>query len=238
MVSPVHGDYRRCQAEIPLIVLCRFPGPALLSRTVNKYAHYISGRTIDVGAGPHRRYAFPKATEYIRMDLEGVPNLDLIGSAEDIPAPNESFDSVVCTQTLIDFFDPPAAFTEMARVLKPGGYLLLTTPFILARSDDKNQYWHPTDYALRRLAIEAGLEPILIEGCGGYHSAIFQLRTRYLIRRYKLMDQWYSRAVSFVFKLFGSIAIWRDARLPQHIKEFATDNWIMVAQKQLKPQPR
>src|SRR6266702_8106397 len=31
MVSPVHGDYRRCQAEIPLIVLSRFPGPALLT---------------------------------------------------------------------------------------------------------------------------------------------------------------------------------------------------------------
>jgi hypothetical protein len=30
MVSPVHGDYRRCQAEIPLIVLFRFPGPALM----------------------------------------------------------------------------------------------------------------------------------------------------------------------------------------------------------------
>src|SRR5207344_2013656 len=29
IVSPVHGDYRRCQAEIPLIVLFRFPGPAL-----------------------------------------------------------------------------------------------------------------------------------------------------------------------------------------------------------------
>jgi hypothetical protein len=29
MVSPVHGDYRRCQAETPPIVLCRFPGPAL-----------------------------------------------------------------------------------------------------------------------------------------------------------------------------------------------------------------
>src|SRR6478609_2716827 len=27
MVSPVHGEYRRCQAEIPLIVLCRFPRP-------------------------------------------------------------------------------------------------------------------------------------------------------------------------------------------------------------------
>src|ERR1700682_3863562 len=29
MVSPVRGDYRRRQAEIPLIVLCRFPGPAV-----------------------------------------------------------------------------------------------------------------------------------------------------------------------------------------------------------------
>ena len=29
MVSPVHGDYRRYQAEIPLIVLSRVPGPAL-----------------------------------------------------------------------------------------------------------------------------------------------------------------------------------------------------------------
>src|ERR1700741_2927447 len=31
MVSPVHGNYRRCQAEIPLIVLSRFPRPALAS---------------------------------------------------------------------------------------------------------------------------------------------------------------------------------------------------------------
>jgi hypothetical protein len=29
MVSPVHGDYRRCQAEIPLIGLFKFAEPAL-----------------------------------------------------------------------------------------------------------------------------------------------------------------------------------------------------------------
>jgi acetyl esterase len=33
MVSPVRGDYRRCQAEIPLIVLFKFAEPALLSYT-------------------------------------------------------------------------------------------------------------------------------------------------------------------------------------------------------------
>src|SRR5258707_1033293 len=34
MVSPVHGDYRRCQAEIPRIVLSKFPRPALYSDLV------------------------------------------------------------------------------------------------------------------------------------------------------------------------------------------------------------
>jgi hypothetical protein len=38
MVSPVHGDYRRCQAEIPLIVLFRFPEPALSAAASSKSA--------------------------------------------------------------------------------------------------------------------------------------------------------------------------------------------------------
>jgi SAM-dependent methyltransferase len=202
-----------------------------LTRAVNKHSHFISGRTLDVGAGPHRRYAFPNSSEYVRMDLEGVPNLDLVGQAENIPASDRSFDSVVCTQTLVDIFEPAVGFREMARVLKPGGHLLLTTPFILDRSDDDHQYWHPTDYALRRLAEEAGLKPIVLEGCGGYHSAMFQLRARYLIKRYKLMDRWFSRGASFVFKMFGKMAIYRDSRMPLDMKKRYTDNWILVAQK-------
>jgi hypothetical protein len=56
MVSPVHGDYRRCQAEIPLIVLCRFPGSALRNNAaINVTTHEGSGaeyelRTITSGA--------------------------------------------------------------------------------------------------------------------------------------------------------------------------------------------
>jgi hypothetical protein len=36
MISPVRGDYRRCQAEIPLIALCRFPGPAQSAEQLRK----------------------------------------------------------------------------------------------------------------------------------------------------------------------------------------------------------
>src|SRR3569832_2223342 len=36
IVSPVRGDYRRCQAEIPPIVLCRFPEPAQSGRSSSR----------------------------------------------------------------------------------------------------------------------------------------------------------------------------------------------------------
>jgi len=36
MVSPVHGDYRRCQAETPLIALFKFAEPALMTAIMAK----------------------------------------------------------------------------------------------------------------------------------------------------------------------------------------------------------
>jgi len=39
MVSPVHGDYRRCQAETPLIDLFKFAEPALSTRIASEHPH-------------------------------------------------------------------------------------------------------------------------------------------------------------------------------------------------------
>jgi ribitol 2-dehydrogenase len=46
MVSPVHGDYRRCQAETPLIDLFKFAEPALNVHDV--LPHMIERRTGDI----------------------------------------------------------------------------------------------------------------------------------------------------------------------------------------------
>jgi len=45
-------------------------------------------------------------------------------SAEEIPAPDATYDTVVCTFTLCTIPDPIKALHEMRRVLKPGGQLL------------------------------------------------------------------------------------------------------------------
>jgi ubiquinone/menaquinone biosynthesis C-methylase UbiE len=47
------------------------------------------------------------------------------GDAQALPFPDVSFDTVVCTLGLCGFPDERAAITEMHRVLRPGGTLLL-----------------------------------------------------------------------------------------------------------------
>ena len=60
-----------------------------------------------------------------RSERAGLPVELLPLSADRLPLPSASFDSVVCTFTLCSVPDPAAALAEMRRVLRPGGRLLL-----------------------------------------------------------------------------------------------------------------
>lgn len=63
----------------------------------------------------------------------------LIGSVEDIPANDNSFDVVVSFETLEHTSNHEKMITEIKRVLKQGGILIISTP-------DKNNYSDKTGY--------------------------------------------------------------------------------------------
>ena len=65
--------------------------------------------------------------EYARAH-EDAGRLDLsytVGSLEDLPYPDDSFDAAVCNHVLSDVTDPSAALKELGRVLRPGGRLVI-----------------------------------------------------------------------------------------------------------------
>ena len=69
--------------------------------------------------------------------------------------PSETFDSIVCTQTLQFIFDVRAALKTLYRILKPKGTLLATFPGIsqISRYDMERwgEYWRFTSLSARRL---------------------------------------------------------------------------------------
>ncbi len=86
-----------------------------------------------------------------------------LGRAEDLPFADERFDLVVSYLSLIDIPDFETAITEMARVLKPGGTLMIANlnAFITAHAGDRG--W-VKDESGRRLyfAIDRYLESFAV----------------------------------------------------------------------------
>jgi ubiquinone/menaquinone biosynthesis C-methylase UbiE len=100
-----------------------------------------SGRVLEIGFGTGRNLPFYDKTKlgelhgldpaermhrlaHRRMQTSGIDVHLLTSSAEQIPEPAESFDTLVMTFTLCSIAEPVKAVKEMKRVLKPGGRLL------------------------------------------------------------------------------------------------------------------
>src|SRR5690606_31117154 len=62
---------------------------------------------------------------------------------------------------------PAFTFGEAARVLRPGGHLVLNTPFLYPLHEEPWDYQRITRHGLDRLAREAGMEPVVLVETGG-----------------------------------------------------------------------
>jgi ubiquinone/menaquinone biosynthesis C-methylase UbiE len=94
----------------------------------------------------------------------------LDGSAEQIPLPSASCDLVLMYLVLHHVQDRPAAAREIARVLRPGGRLLIQSDF--PGISPPRRHWHRYFPAAR--AIEAALFPTLGETCATFGAAGFR----------------------------------------------------------------
>ncbi|MDR3702121.1 MAG: class I SAM-dependent methyltransferase [Candidatus Sulfopaludibacter sp.] len=95
---------------------------------------------------------------YINLDLFPMPGVDLAADAEQLPFPDGVFQRVECDAVLEHVRRPEQAMREIQRVLAPGGYLHLVTPFCHPFHEYPKDYRRFTPDGLKELA--AGLEPV------------------------------------------------------------------------------
>lgn len=163
----------------------------LLERGLRLLASRAHGRMLDVGCGdkPYQAMFSSHVTEHVGVDYEDTfkgskyaeaSRADFIYSGDRLPFDDCEFDTVLSTQVLEHTPRPWALFGEMARVLKPGGTLIVTIPFSYRVHSEPFDFYRFTRYALQTLSEENGLSVTSIEPRGGFWAVIGQKLCSYL----------------------------------------------------------
>lgn len=146
------------------------------------------GRVLDVGAGScpyrplfsHTRYEahdFKAYEGYLdESRAEGLyGQIDHVSDVLELPVAPNVYDYALCTEVLEHVPEPIGAVGEMARVLRPGGIMLVTAPLGSGLHQEPYHFYGGyTPHWYRMVAGRFGLSVLEITPNGGFHAHLAQ----------------------------------------------------------------
>lgn len=117
------------------------------------------------------RHAGEQHNEYAKWNMRPSAICD----AHQLPIATGTCRTVAMMQVLEHLRIPVQAFAEVRRVLKPGGYLFITVPFMHQIHHAPHDYHRYTPYGLKALAEQTGFDTVYIRPSGGYFRVVAHL---------------------------------------------------------------
>ncbi len=175
-----------------------------LAKSIAKYAPVCSGCLLDVGCGSKPYKSFFSISEYIGLEIDSAKSrhmnlADYYYDGSTFPFADSSFDSILCNQVLEHIFNPSQFISEIHRVLKPSGHLLLTVPFVWDEHEQPFDYARYSSFGLNSLLVNHGFEIVKHEKINSDFSVIIQLINAYI---YKILPD--NGKIRLVFAIFMS----------------------------------
>jgi SAM-dependent methyltransferase len=207
-----------------------------LARSIAVFAHLLKGRLLDIGCGSKPYKKLFVVDEYIGLDIDSKITrkrkvAEVLYDGKLFPLPSNSFDSALCNQVLEHVFNPDEFLSEIYRVLKPSGKLLLTVPFVWDEHEQPSDYARYSSFGLRFLLEKNGFHVLEQKKISADATIIFQLINAYI---FKVIQNW-PRLIRFLltvslialFNILGLILGWL---LPKN-EDLFLDQIILVEKR-------
>ncbi len=155
----------------------RYIGIVYIEPVMREVRSFVRGTMLDLGCGT-RRYEviFREVVDsYIGLDwpeIKGRAFPDVIGDAMNVPFMDSSVDAVLATELMEHLPSPQKFLLEVARVLREGGVLILSVPFMEPIHEEPRDYYRFTPFSLRLLLEECGFSIRKIWNQGGWWSVV------------------------------------------------------------------
>jgi len=202
---------------------------------VRELAPKIGGRVVDIGCGSRPYESLFKTSGYVGLELDTPDNrltkkADIYYDGKTFPFEPNSFDGAVCNQVLEHVFEPDAFVLEIARVLKQGGLLLLTVPFVWDEHEQPRDFGRYSSFGLTALLERNGFEVKELHKTADDVRAIVQMLNAYLYKK-TTSDSPYLNLVTTLLlmaplNIIGTVLSWITPRNA----DFYLDN-VVLAEK-------
>jgi SAM-dependent methyltransferase len=150
---------------------------------IPKYAH---GKLIDLGCGKVPLYVIYKdyVDEVTCVDwgnsIHDTSHVDIYCDLNDtLPFEDNAFDTIILSSVLEHIKNPDFLFSEMNRILRDDGVIILDVPFYYWIHEKPNDYYRFTEYALRGFIQKYNLKLEILESMGGIQEVITDLNTKF-----------------------------------------------------------
>lgn len=158
-------------------------------------------KSVDRYYGVEHPGAVMNVEDALRVSFTRLHGLvDTFGDAGEIPFLDNIFDSCLCTEVLEHVPDPRVVLQEIHRVLKPGGRVLLTVPFVGELHQTPYDFWRFTPFGLKQLLANAGFETESVRPRGNFPTvaglvashSIYRLGSREIRRDGSVSLHWFT----------------------------------------------
>jgi len=152
---------------------------------LNRSLHLFCGNMLDIGCGqmPYKKFIISNSevNEYTGLDIEYAlvydenVSPDITWDGKTMPFEDNFFDCAIGTEVLEHCPEPEILLKETFRVLKPGGVLFFSVPFLWNLHEVPNDEYRYTPFSLERHLTNSGFKNNEIHATGGWHAAMAQM---------------------------------------------------------------
>ncbi len=204
-----------------------------LKKVIHKYS---KGNLLDIGCGnkPYENLFEGLIKSYVGCDIiqSNLNKVDVICEANKIPLSDQSFNTVFSTQVIEHVEDHQGLVNEAFRLLKSGGYFILSGPFTWPLHEEPYDFFRFSKHGFRYILEKGGFEVIEIKSNGGmWANAGLSLihafqNTKPTTFRMRLLISIYHRLnlKKSINRIFGKMD-------NTHQNDFNTINYVVVAKK-------
>jgi len=195
------------------------------------------GKLADLGCGnvPFYQLYRPYVTDNICADWPNTRHqnqyLDIqCDLNKPLDFPDGLFDTIIISEVLEHISEPEIIWSEMARIIKPGGKILLSVPFFYKIHEAPFDFYRYTEFCLRNFASKNGLNVLELSVFGGLPEIFTDILAKKLMVL-PLIGRACSRFVQWVCSVSLSTRAGKKLSLKTG-KEFPL-GYFMIVQKPL-----